>query len=141
MGCHGGGGSGAVAASPGTDLLGFVFGLGDVSVMPVVVEGGIGCLELGGDGDGGGDEGAVVLLEDGAVLELEEGAEVGVFGLSDGVFVEEVVKVFEVVGGLAEGLLAEGAGVGFGGELGVMGFEPGGVAGGHGDVLAPVGFG
>ena len=61
-------------------------------------------MELAGVGDGGGDEGAVVLLEDGAVLELEEGTEVGVFGLAEGVLVEQVVEVFEVVGGLAEGL-------------------------------------
>ena len=93
--------SGAVAAGPGTDPLRFVVGLGDMGVVPVVVEDGIGGVELFGVGDGGGDEGAVVLLEDGAVLELEEGAEGGVFGLSEGVFVEEVVEVFEVVGGLA----------------------------------------
>ena len=39
-------------------------------------------MELVWGGDGGVDEGAVVLLEDGAVLELVEGAEGGVFSLA-----------------------------------------------------------
>ena len=60
------------------------------------------------------------------------------FGLAEGVPLELVVEVLEVVGGLAERLLAEGAGVGLVQKFGVVVCEPGGVAGGHGGT-APVG--
>ena len=108
---------------PGADLLGLVGRFGDIGVMPVVVEDGVGGEYLVGVGDGGGDEGAVVLLKDRAVLELVEGAEGGMFGLAEGVLVELVVEVVEMVGGLAEGLLAEGAGVGLVQKFGVVVFE------------------
>ena len=62
-------------------------------------------------------------MEDGAVYELVEGAEGGMFGLAEGVLVELVVEVVEMVGGLAEGLLAEGAGVGLVQKFGVVVFE------------------
>ena len=57
-------------SGPGADLLGLVGRFGDMGVMPVVVEDGVGGEKLVGVGDGGGDEGAVVLLEDRAVLEI-----------------------------------------------------------------------